>query len=129
MKSFDELNQTEKNVQAGKEADEWFKLIQEDNSCFLEVPRLYERLIELCQEKLPKPKEEEKKPEPKMSEQQAIDFEDERLPIGFGKYGGSRVGLVPSEYFARLTDKSTLMEQIQRYVGSDRFKKRLREEE
>ena len=71
------------------------------------------------------PKPSERKVEP-MTAAQAIAFEAGCVP--FGKYDGSPVGAVPIGYLCRLCDPSVWIEDLRRYLASERGKRRIEEE-
>lgn len=105
----------EQNVKAGKEAEAVLSLVS-----LPQPDHFYRRLIELCQEKLPKVID----PYPPMTEQEGIKFENGRVPPGFGKHGGVLISRVPLSYIEALADENSFVKKCKRYVKCDRYKER-----
>ena len=113
----------EQNVRAGKEAEAVFQIVNHP-----QPNHFYHRLIELCQEKLPKVTETPV-PEkyPPFNDLQARDFENSIIP--YGKHKGTVVASVPLDYFERLVDDNDFMISCRRYLKSRRYKERKKREE
>jgi hypothetical protein len=105
-----------RNTKASKEAEGVFSLVDHP-----QPNRFYERLIELCKEKLPR-QQVKKEPEP-MTDQEAADFEQLQMP--YGKYQGASIGAIHPEYFAKLVDPDPFNIRLKRYVASQRFRNRM----
>ncbi len=112
------------NVAAGKEAEAAFHLVNHP-----QPDRFYLRLIELCQEKLPKviqtEEAEPKEPVP-MNTIMAKSFEKTKVP--FGKYKEAYVGQCKLDYLEWLAGEDSFIELLRRYVVSERFQQRKRNE-
>jgi uncharacterized protein (DUF3820 family) len=104
----------QENVDARKRAKEWIDLIG------VEVPHFWQAMVELCSEHIPK--QETPILSDKMSEIEAIKFEDKRME--WGQYRGERIWAVPADYLYWLVeDGSKRVADIKRYLNSDRFKR------
>lgn len=87
--------------------------------------RFWERLIELCRDKLPSKETPESMANRPMSDREAIAFE--RLELEWGKYKGVEIGCVDAEYLVFLVEGDKMKEKLKRYVRSDRFRARQKE--
>ena len=117
----------EDNVLASNRAVDVFSVFVEPES--VDNPRFWERMIELCQTKMPPKKEYETsnpmKPKP-MNDIAAKAFESTLIP--FGKNRGYRIKEVDLNYLEWLADEDDFIGQLRRYVLSKRFEQRKKQE-
>lgn len=120
----------QQNIQARKTAEAIIQLLDESLKEFPERDH-QQRVLEIMtawiwERLINRPRAENLSMNP-MSESQALAFENQK--IGFGKYQGETIGMIPLDYLTWISDQQdTFKIQLKQYFLSERGKRRLVED-